>query len=201
MDNGRGRRLVSLLPWIPVFAAVYCLFRFVPPYRAILLLLALAVHEGGHVAAFLFFGEGVPRLLPVAGGFRLRAPSPLSYRGECLVALAGPAANLLPGILLLLFGAVSPYFAEAGWLFCGTGLSNLIPIADHDGGRAVRCLLSTRLPQERADAIASLLSLVSLFVSLTLSLSLLYAVGSGFYFTVFCLFSLLSHPLPESNFF
>ncbi|MBR3639114.1 MAG: hypothetical protein IKN50_00750, partial [Clostridia bacterium] len=65
----------------------------------------------------------------------------------------------------------------------------------------VRCLLSTRLPQERADAIASLLSLVSLFVSLTLSLSLLYAVGSGFYFTVFCLFSLLSHPLPESNFF
>lgn len=201
MKNGWGRRLVPVLPWLPVFAAVFFLFRFVPPYRANLLLLALIVHEGGHVAAFLLLGEGVPRLFPDAGGFRLRAPSPLSYRGECLVALAGPAANLVPGIFLLLLSARSPYFGEAGWIFCGTGLSNLIPIADHDGGRAVRCLLSSRLPPAKADAIASFLSLVSLFVSLTLSLSLLYAVGGGFYFTVFCLFSLLSHPLPGSNFF
>ena len=127
MKNGRGRRLVSFLPWLPVISAVFFLFRFVPPYRAILLLFALAFHEGGHLAAFLSLGEGVPRLSPVAGGFRLRSPSPLSYRDECLVALAGPAANLIPGILLFLFASRSPYFAEAGWLFCGTGLSNLIP--------------------------------------------------------------------------
>ena len=37
--------------------------------------------------------------------------------------------------------------------------------------------------------------LLCVSLSLILSFSLLYVSGAGFYFTVFCLFSLLSHPL------
>ena len=196
-----GRVTAAILPWIPVLSAVFFLFRLVPTFRAVLLLLAFLCHEGGHVAAFCFVGEGVPRLLPVSGGFRLVSPASLSYRAECLVALAGPAANLLPGLLFLAFGAGDPYVAEAGRIFLGTGLSNLIPIADHDGGRVLCCLLASRLGYARAAAVASAVSYFSLFLSLTLSFSLLYVFGAGFYFTVFCLFSLLSHPLPETNFF
>ena len=200
MRGGRGTA-AAILPWIPAFSAVFFLFRLVPTFRAVLLLLALLCHEGGHVAAFALVGEGVPRLLPVSGGFRLVSPATLSYRAERLVALSGPAANLLPGLLLLFFGAGDPYAAEAGRIFLGTGLSNLIPIADHDGGRVLFCLLSPRLGYARAAAVASAVSYFSLFLSLTLSFFLLYVFGAGFYFTVFCLFSLLSHPLPEANFF
>ena len=200
----RGRvagRLAAVLPWIPVLSSVFFLFRFVPAYRASLLLVALAVHEGGHLLAFYLLGEGVPGFSPVAGGFRFFAPAALSYRSECLVSLAGPLANLIPGACLFLFASVSPYFTEAGWIFLSTGLSNLIPISDHDGGRALFCLLSSRFSPARAEAIASFASLFSLALSLTVALALLYAFGGGFYFTVFLLFSLLSHPLPENNFF
>lgn len=199
----RKRRdvVAAILPWIPVLLSLFFLFRFVPPYRAVLLLLALLSHEGGHIAAFFLLGEGVPRIRPVSGGFRVFCPAPLSYRGECAVALAGPAANLIPGILFLLFGGGNPYAAEAGWILVGTGLSNLIPIADHDGGRALFCLLAPRLGAARAASVSSIVSYLSLFLSLTLSFSLLYVFGAGFYFSVFCLFSLLSHPLPEANFF
>lgn len=194
-------RLAAVLPWIPVLSSVFFLFRFVPAYRASLLLVALAVHEGGHLLAFYLLGEGVPGFSPVAGGFRFFAPAALSYRSECLVSLAGPLANLIPGACLFLFAPVSPYFTEAGRIFLSTGLSNLIPISDHDGGRVLFCLLSSRLSPARAEAIASFASLFSLALSLTVALALLYTLGGGFYFSVFLLFSLLSHPLPESNFF
>ena len=196
-----GRVTAAILPWIPVFSAVFFLFRLTPTFRAVLLLLAFLCHEGGHVAAFCIVGEGVPRLSPVSGGFRLVSPACLSYRSERFVALAGPAANLIPGLLFLAFGAGNPYAAEAGRIFIGTGLSNLIPIADHDGGRVLFCLLSPRVGYARAASVASAVSYFSLFLALTLSFSLLYVFGAGFYFAVFCLFSLLSHPLPNANFF
>ena len=196
-----GRVTAAILPWIPVFSAVFFLFRLTPTFRAVLLLLAFLCHEGGHVAAFCIVGEGVPRLSAVSGGFRLVSPACLSYRSERFVALAGPAANLIPGLLFLAFGAGNPYAAEAGRIFIGTGLSNLIPIADHDGGRVLFCLLSPRVGYARAASVASAVSYFSLFLALTLSFSLLYVFGAGFYFAVFCLFSLLSHPLPKENFF
>ena len=196
-----GRVTAAILPWVPVFSAVFFLFRLTPTFRAVLLLLAFLCHEGGHVAAFCIVGEGVPRLSAVSGGFRLVSPACLSYRAERLVALAGPAANLIPGLLFLAFGAGNPYAAEAGQIIIGTGLSNLIPIADHDGGRVLFCLLSPRVGYARAASVASAVSYFSLFLALTLSFSLLYVFGAGFYFAVFCLFSLLSHPLPKENFF
>lgn len=184
-----------VLPWIPVALSLVFLFRFADGWRAWLFLLSIAVHEGGHLAAFFLCGAGAPLFSPVPGGFRFRSPSPLSYRAELAVALAGPLSNLVPGLLFLLFAAGNAYLIEAGWIFLSTGASNLIPVSDHDGGRALLCLLSPRLGPARAERIAAVVSLLSLSLSLTLSFSLLYVSGAGFYFTVFCLFSLLSHPL------
>jgi len=201
MKKSKRARFAAALPWLPAVLSLYYLFRFTPIWRAALLLFSLLIHEGGHFFAFLFLGADVPRITPVSGGFRFFSRSPLSYRGELFVALAGPVANLVPGILLLLFGAGDPYAAEAGWISVGTGLSNLIPISDHDGGRVLFCLLASRLDVGRAGEVASLVSYGSLLLSLSLAFSLLYVSGAGFYFSVFILFSLLSHPLPETTFF
>lgn len=195
MRGETSAKIGSVLPWIPVVLSFFFLFRFTEAWRAWLFLLSIAVHEGGHLAAFFLCGAGAPRFAPVSGGFRFRAPAPLSYRAELAVALAGPTANLVPGLLFLFFGAGNAYFLEAGWIFLSTGASNLIPVSDHDGGRALLCLLSPRLGPGKAALVAEGVSLLSLLLSLTLSFALLYASGAGFYFTVFCLFSLLSHPL------
>lgn len=195
MKRENVKRIGAVLPWIPVFLSLCFLFRFTDGWRAWLFLLSIVVHEGGHLAAFFLCGAGAPRFSPVSGGFRFRAAAPLSYRAELFVALAGPAANIVPGLLFLFFGADNAYFLEAGWIFLSTGASNLIPVSDHDGGRALLCLLSPRLGPDKAGRVAEGVSLLSLSLSLTLSFALLYASGAGFYFAVFCLFSLLSHPL------
>ena len=192
---GVASALATALPWIPVALSVFFLFRFAPPYRAVLLLLALLAHEGGHFAALFLVGAGASGIRPVSGGFRILCPTGLSYRAECLVSLAGPAANLIPGLLFCLFEARCAYAVEAGRIFVGTGLSNLIPISDHDGGRALLSCLSPLVGDARAAKVASALSFFSLFLSLTVSLAMLYVFGAGFYFSVFCLFSLLSHPV------
>ena len=111
-------------------------------------LLACVVHELGHVAAALAFGGRVERLrLTVVGAelsFSYRAP--LSYGRDSLVALAGPAANLLLGGLFLPLGRHLP-----AALSLGVGAFNLLPILPLDGGRVVYGLLAERLDPDWAD--------------------------------------------------
>lgn len=111
-------------------------------------LLACAVHELGHVAAALAFGGWVERLSLTAVGaelaFSYRAP--LAYWQDSLVALAGPAVNLVAGGL---FWALGRHLPAA--LSLGVGAFNLLPIQPLDGGRVVYGLLAERLDPDWAD--------------------------------------------------
>ena len=111
-------------------------------------LLACTVHELGHVAAAQVFGGRTERLsLTVVGAelsFSYRAP--LTYGKDSLVALAGPAANLLLGGL---FFAMDRYLPAV--LSLGVGAFNLLPILPLDGGRILYGLLSDKLDPDWAD--------------------------------------------------
>ena len=113
-------------------------------------LLACAVHELGHVTAALAFGGQAERLsLTVVGAelsFSYRAP--LTYGQDSLVALAGPAANLLFGVL---FFALDRYLPAV--LSLGVGVFNLLPILPLDGGRVLYGLLADKLDADWADRI------------------------------------------------
>lgn len=111
-------------------------------------LLACAVHELGHVAAVLAFGGWVERLRLSAVGAELAfsCRKPLSYGRDSLVALAGPAANLLLGGLLFALHRHLP-----AMLSLGVGAFNLLPILPLDGGRVVYGLLADRLDPDWAD--------------------------------------------------
>ena len=111
-------------------------------------LLACAVHELGHVAAALAFGGRAERLsLTVVGAeltFSYRTP--LSYGQDSLVALAGPAANLLFSGLLFTLNQQLPTV-----LSLGIGAFNLLPILPLDGGRVLYGLLADKLDPDWAD--------------------------------------------------
>ena len=200
--KGKGRgRIARFLGFLPLPLSLIGLYLFTPAYRATLLLAALLAHEGGHLAAFACLSDSSPGFLPVGGGFRFLARSPLSYRSEGLIALAGPAVNLFGGALFLLLGGGNPYAVEGGIVWLGTGLSNLLPVCELDGGRLLACILSAKLGPARAGAILVPLSLLTLGLSLTLSLSLLWCHGAGICFTVFCLVNLVSQPLPSEQLF
>ena len=118
-------------------------------------LTACAVHELGHIAAATALGGRIEGLsLTVVGAeLRIGYEVPLTYGRDNLVALAGPAANLLWGGL-----ALALHWELAAALTLAVGAFNLLPIMPLDGGRVVYGLLAGRLDIDWAERLMTALS-------------------------------------------
>lgn len=175
------------------------------PAALLLLELAALIHELGHLAAAVACGVRITGMRLDLFGARLELPGLLSYRQELLVALGGPAANLLTATVLFrawtacgcpVCGA-SP--SLSGWalvlgvlLPASLGLCavNLLPVASLDGGRILSCLLSLTLGADVARRVLRLLSLFLLTLLWLLSVYALLRAGQFLSLFVFS-FSLL----------
>ncbi|MES2708893.1 MAG: site-2 protease family protein [Verrucomicrobiota bacterium] len=128
------------------------------------------LHEYGHALTARKFGIGTHdiTLLPIGGVARLeRMPS--NPRQELLVAIAGPAVNVvivaLIGLWLWLRGeplvqshflVISGTFLRALMVFnIYMILFNLLPAFPMDGGRVLRALLAMRMPYAKATRAAA----------------------------------------------
>lgn len=118
-------------------------------------LLACILHELGHIAMAALLGGRVEALSLTAVGAELRIEysAPLSYGQDSLVALAGPAANLLAGGLALWLR-----WEPAAVLCLAVGAFNLLPILPLDGGRVVYGLLANWLDPDWAERLMTALS-------------------------------------------
>ena len=138
------------------------------------------LHEFGHVLAAKRYGINTRdiTLLPI-GGIATIERMPEKPSQELLVALAGPAVNIVIALLLFgVFGAtVDLEHAQAGLGYekvdfvgrvalvnLGLALFNLIPAFPMDGGRVLRALLCFRLDRARATAIAAKIGQAMAFV-------------------------------------
>ncbi len=129
------------------------------------------LHELGHALAARRYGISTLdiTILPIGGLARLEN-LPEDPKQELVVALAGPAVNLvIAGLLFLIVGLV-PFDREtfdlttiSGSTFLYTlfsanlilALFNLIPAFPMDGGRVLRALLSFKLSRLKATQIAA----------------------------------------------
>lgn len=135
----------------------------------ILLFLCVLLHEFGHIFTARHFGVRTPdvTLLPIGGLARLER-IPEEPTQELLIALAGPAVNLVIGLGLLL--ALGGFVRSAGyevddpnigmfsrltWVNFFLAAFNLIPAFPMDGGRVLRAALAYRMTYARATQIAA----------------------------------------------
>jgi len=137
----------------------------------VLLFACVVLHELGHAVMALRFSVPTREIVlyPIGGVARLeRMPT---GRAELLIALAGPAVNVVLAAFLLAAilitgvpvappeGAVSFLdMSMLGRLFAINVLLvlfNMIPAFPMDGGRVLRAALSLRMPDDRATDIAA----------------------------------------------
>ena len=102
---------------------------------------AAAVHELGHWAALGLLGARVRALRVGVLGAVMIPDGRLSYGGELLAVLAGPAANLLSALALT---ALGPGTEAAVGAHLVLGAFNLLPARPLDGGRALELAVSWR---------------------------------------------------------
>lgn len=133
--------------------------------------LAAVLHELGHILAARCFGGRAEVLSLAVTGAELKFsyPAVLSYGAESIVALAGPAANLLVGVGALLLNA--RLLAMTSIVI---GLFNLIPILPLDGGRILSNLLCEFAGIRASECVMTVCAAV--FIGFLLGLGLITAV-------------------------
>jgi Zn-dependent protease/CBS domain-containing protein len=138
----------------------------------VLLFLCVLLHEFGHIFTARAFGVRTPDviLLPIGGVARLeRIPERPSQ--EFLIAIAGPAVNIVIALILILLDSAHPSPNRLAAIESANvsmidrlasvnlflALFNLIPAFPMDGGRVLRALLAARLGYVRATEIAAMI--------------------------------------------
>ena len=143
-------------------------------------LLASALHELGHALAARRMGVSIRRLrITAVGAEMVLCPTRmLSYPGEMLIALAGPAVNLFTAALAVRL----PWEGQGRLLFAGAsaalGAFNLLPLGPLDGGQLLRAALSLLISPEAGRIVTEGLTLAGTAALLGAGVWLL-AAGEG----------------------
>lgn len=176
------RFVIKLLPVGTVLAALAISGK---PLSAAATLLAVTVHEGGHLVAAALIGTKPNRFSLRTLGARLEVDTAeLPYGKEMILAAAGPIANLLGAAYALPLAVIASntlfepvcFFIAAS---VGLAILNLLPIKSFDGGRILNCALSLISDRFADGKLAGAISFLSLFALWSTSVYLILRTGAS----------------------
>lgn len=140
------------------------------------LLIAVVIHELGHAAALYVFGAEIKSLRFDISGLCMSYCGLSGRASEFVALLSGPLAGLVFAYLFSKIGR--EYSSEFLLISSGFGfilsVYNLLPILPLDGGRMLRCVLGSILPNDKADRLCKIIGR-----TLTIALALLGVFNFG----------------------
>ena len=186
MTIGAGR--LRLRFGYPAAAAI-CACAVVLGERYPAALLCAVIHEAGHIAALLRFGQEridirlrVTRTDIIDSGKGSRPD-----RQQALVSLAGPLANAAasPLFYALYASAACPFLLDCAMISAALCVFNLLPMFGTDGGELAAIALSRRLSEKAAHNIMTALTGFFLLPVFAASFYALLRTGSNVSLLIF----------------
>ena len=145
-----------------------------------------SLHECGHLAALRAFHCPVDSITLGPVGIRIdQKDLPLSYSRECIVALCGPAVNLVCMAVCLIGKRYSDAFSLPLALNTGLFVINMLPVEPLDGGRMLRMLMLLKTSPEKAEKVLGITQTVLIILLIAV---LLLSLICDFVNTSFVLF-------------
>ncbi len=151
---------VAVRPGFFVFLAIALVVQRGPlgPWLAGSVAVLTVTHELGHAAVARLYGARAEIALDMFAGYTSYEPTrELSAAERAAIAIAGPLAEIVPGVLALIAMGINPLdhsavassdAALAIWLAGPVlGIVNLLPLLPLDGGAVVAALAEARFPR------------------------------------------------------
>lgn len=149
----------------------------------IMAVLFSALHETGHILALLFFGKKPTSLILGIMGIRIETnDAMMSYREVCVIALSGPAINLVFAVIFAFADISGLPFAVNTGLF----LVNILPVKTLDGGRFIYNLILSETDEEKADKTINTLEILTVVMLVAV---MIISLVTGYVNTSFVFFS------------
>ena len=148
-----------------------------------LLLLAILIHEWGHLLCALFLDWQRPRIRFSPAGIVLQYPGMHPPEQEIFVCFAGPAANFITAAICfwcMSFNIAASHVAFYKMLFfycIGLGAINLLPIQGMDGGGILSGICSRLVLPDRAYQICRAGSVLSVLLLWGVNLYIQMKIG------------------------
>ncbi len=171
-----------LLGILPVVFWLCLIYSFDENVAASLTIIAMVIHELGHVFCIFWFTKSwqIPR--GAFNGLRLTEQNMNSYSKQILQYASGALCNLLSAACMLplrnLLGEYANLFII---LNVATAVSNLFPIDGYDGYRILELLIQCFSFGHFAFLVLEIFSFIFIFVMCILSLFLVYTFGNGYW--------------------
>ncbi len=128
-----------------------------------------SLHEAGHIIALCCFGHRPEKITLGVTGIRIdKKHIILSYKEECVTALAGPSVNIVCAAVLILSGHTGIVL----YINLGLFFVNILPLKMLDGGRFVSNLFMNFSDENTVDKIMNFtefITLVCLIIILAVS--------------------------------
>lgn len=169
------------------------------PQIAPAIILAVTVHELGHVIAARLCGISPDQFkLGFLGATIVVQRSLYSYMKECIMCIGGPLANFLSALIIYPFCDTS-LLCRSFWLYSlSLGILNLLPIKSFDGGRIFSSLLLCKLSPKTVESILNFTSFILIFTLWSVSIYLLLKISSSVSLFVFSVAVFAKIFLPDS---
>lgn len=175
---------IRVTPSFCLILAVSCLFDRSGYFSC--MLLAILIHECGHLLAMVFFHCPVKQVSFRIFGIEIIGDLPTG-RKRGLIMLAGPLANLLTALVFLSFTGYGQNLCMCSLLL---GLFHLLPLTGLDGSAA---LLSLTKEHPLTKGICTGLTAVSILLFSAVGLYIAFSAGNlsllilaGYFFMNYC---------------